>query len=70
MGRRTVVCKTTKDGKTPMKKSCFYVVRTKLGHFKKWTNIGKSLAADKRVRSKTRPKKPGYGHRGDYKRRR
>jgi hypothetical protein len=45
----------------------FYVERDKHGHFVKWTSIGKSITADKRKKSKTHPKKPGFGHMGDYK---
>lgn len=44
----------------------FYVTRDKYGHFKKWTSVSKSVAADKRKKSRTHPKKPGYGHMGDY----
>lgn len=53
-----------------------YVERDRLGRFKKWTSVGRSLAADrrKRVGRKRIPKtkggkaKSGYGHQGDYKR--
>lgn len=64
MARRYVVCKAT--GSRIHKRSCTYVVRSKKGTFKKWTNIGRSTKADSRVRSKRRVKKRGYGHLGDY----
>lgn len=44
----------------------FYVERYADGRFKKWTSIGKSIAADKRKKSRFHPKKPGYGNIGDY----
>ena len=46
----------------------YYVERDKLGRFKKWTNIKKSLAIDK---SKTAQNivKSGFGHKGDLKKR-
>jgi len=49
-------------------KKKFYVVRRKDGTFKKWTRVGKSLKADRKVKAKTIVKS-GYGHRGDQKRR-
>ncbi len=63
--RRTKVCRGR--GK---KRTCVYVIRDKKGRFKRVTNIGRSIAADKRIRAKHRPKKPGYGYKGDYKKRR
>ena len=44
----------------------FYVQRKKNGQIKKWTSIGKSLKYDRRVKSKTRPKRRGRGNKGDY----
>lgn len=44
-----------------------YVTRDKKGRFVKWTNIGKSTAADKRKKTRRKLKKPGFGHMGDYK---
>jgi hypothetical protein len=41
-----------------------YVRRNKQGQFKKEENVGRSLAADRRRRSKTKVK-PGQGDRGD-----
>lgn len=61
MGKRTKVCKGS--GK---KKACHYVERDRYGRFKKWTNIGRSIKADARKRTRPKLKKPGYGHMGDY----
>jgi hypothetical protein len=44
----------------------YYVERRADGTFKKWTNIGRSLAADRRKVSKTKTSS-GYGHKGDLK---
>jgi hypothetical protein len=41
-----------------------YVRRNKQGQFKKEVNVGRSLAADRRRRSKMKAK-PGQGDRGD-----
>jgi hypothetical protein len=41
-----------------------YVRRNKQGEFKKEVNVGRSLAADRRRRAKTKVKK-GQGDRGD-----
>jgi len=40
-----------------------YLQRDRKGRFKKWTSIGKGINRDKRTRAK--PVKKGYGHRGD-----
>lgn len=48
------------------KKRSFYVTRDSKGRIKKWTAIGKSLKADRRRKAKSKPKKRGRGHRGDY----
>jgi hypothetical protein len=44
-----------------------FVRRNKQGEFKKEVNVGRSLAADRRRKSKTKVKK-GQGDRGDVKR--
>jgi len=44
-----------------------YVRRNKKGEFKKEVNVGRSLAADRRRKSKSTAK-PGQGDRGDVKR--
>ena len=44
-----------------------YVRRNKQGEFKKEVNVGRSLAADRRSKAKTKVKK-GQGDRGDTKR--
>jgi hypothetical protein len=44
-----------------------YVRRNKKGEFKKEVNVGRSLAADRRRKSKSKAK-PGQGDRGDVKR--
>lgn len=43
-----------------------YVTRNKKGQIKKWTSIGKSLKSDKKIKSKTKPKRRGRGNMGDY----
>jgi len=55
MGKRTRV--KHGSGKT------MYLQRDRKGRFKKWTSIGKGINQDKRTRAK--PAKKGYGHRGD-----
>jgi hypothetical protein len=44
-----------------------YVRRDAQGQFKESVDVGKSLAADRRIKSKT-VAKPGQGDRGDQKR--
>lgn len=44
-----------------------YAVRDKKGRFVDVTSIGKSIAEDRRTKSKTIVK-PGHGHEGDLKR--
>ena len=44
-----------------------YVRRTKKGEFKKVVDVGRSLAADRRSKAKTKVKK-GAGDRGDVRR--
>lgn len=61
--RRYKICRRVK-GKA--KKSCSYVIRNKKGQFRRWSNIGRSIRVDARVKAKHRPKKVGYGHTGDY----
>lgn len=46
-----------------------YVERDRHGRFKKWTRIGRSLRADRRKSPAKTTVKPGYGHRGDQKKR-
>jgi len=47
-----------------------YVQRDARGRFKKWTEImPRGVRADKARESRTRPKKPGRGNRGDYNKR-
>jgi hypothetical protein len=48
----------------PHKTDRSYVRRRKSGQFKKKVKIGRSLAADRRTKAKTRVKK-GQGDRGD-----
>lgn len=48
----------------PTKGDRRYVRRNKKGEFKKEVNVGRSLAADRRTKSKTKAKK-GQGDRGD-----
>lgn len=43
-----------------------YALRDREGRFTKWVSRKKSLSADKSVRAKRVPSKPGSGHRGDY----
>jgi len=43
-----------------------YVERGRGGKFKKWTPVERSIRADAARLARTRPTKPGYGHRGDY----
>lgn len=45
----------------------YYAVRDKKGRFVDITNIGKSIAEDKKIKSK-KIVKPGHGHEGDLKR--
>ena len=45
-----------------------YAVRDAEGKFTDITNIGKSIAEDKRTRS-SKTVKPGHGHEGDLKKR-
>lgn len=47
-----------------------YVVRDSGGRFKSWVSIPRSIAVDSRKRTRRKLKKPGYGHLGDYARRR
>lgn len=55
-----------------------YVVRDRYGRFKRWSGVRRSISVDKRRRvgsrrmPKTRTGRPkrGYGHKGDYRRRR
>jgi len=42
-----------------------WATRGKNGQFQNWTNIKRSLAADKRKSAKTKVKS-GYGHQGDH----
>jgi len=66
MARRYRVTRKTPGGKS----KSYYVTRDAKGRFKKWTNINRSIRADARKKYhqvKTHPKKPGYGHTGDYK---
>lgn len=44
-----------------------YVRRNERGQFKESDDVGRSLAADRRVKAKTLAK-PGQGDRGDHKR--
>lgn len=44
-----------------------YVRRNEDGHFKRSVDVGKSLAADRRTKAKTKAK-PGEGDKGDHKR--
>ena len=44
-----------------------WVTRNADGTFRKWTNKSRSNKADRRKKAKTTVK-PGYGHRGDQKR--
>jgi len=60
--------KAKKARRTKLGKS--YVTRTKDGKFKKFTSIGKSLAADRRKKAKNKPKGKGMGNTGDYSKKR
>jgi hypothetical protein len=63
--------KTSKTGKRtliePHKGDKRYVRRNKEGEFKKEVDVGRSLAADRRNKAKTKVSK-GQGDRGDVKR--
>lgn len=69
--------KTAHRGKVKGKPA-HYVKRDKRGRFKKWTGVGRSIRADRRKKvghkriPKTRTKRlrTGYGHKGDYPRKR
>ena len=43
-----------------------YAVRDKKGRFKDIQNIGRAIRADSRRKAKSKPKKKGKGHTGDY----
>lgn len=58
-GKRTLV--TGRGGRR-------YVTRDSKGRFKTVVSVKKSLAADRRSKAK-KTVKPGYGHRGDQKKR-
>jgi hypothetical protein len=45
-----------------------YVERDRVGQFKDWTGIGRSIRSDRPIKAKNHPKKPGHGHEGDYRR--
>jgi len=60
MGRRYIIKKKSRR---------YYVERRRDGTIKRWTRKGKSLTADRRVKAKHTPKRSGYGHKGDYKKR-
>lgn len=47
------------------RKGKFYVSRSKKGRFKKFTSIKRSLAADRRKKSRHKPKR-GQGDKGDF----
>ncbi|MFL6515614.1 MAG: hypothetical protein ACJ8M1_11390 [Chthoniobacterales bacterium] len=51
----------------PHKSDRRYLRRNKKGQFKQEVNVGRSLAADRRRKAKTKAK-PGQGDRGDVKR--
>jgi hypothetical protein len=66
--RRTTAKKTSKRTVIePKKGDKRYVRRNKKGEFKKVVDVGRSLAADRRSKAKTKVKK-GQGDRGDVKR--
>jgi len=44
----------------------YYVERNKLGQFKDWTSIPRSIKADTPRKAKKHPKTVGHGHEGDY----
>ena len=60
MGKRSIIKKVSTK---------YYVERDRHGRFKKWTRIGRSLRADRRKSPAKTTVKPGYGHRGDLKKR-
>jgi len=51
------------------RKKWWYVVRDSKGRFVDWVNIGVSIFRDSLYKAKRIFKKPGRGHRGDYKKR-
>jgi hypothetical protein len=53
----------------PRKGDRRYVRRNKKGQFKEEVNVGRSLAADRRRKAKSKVK-PGQGDRGDVRRKR
>ncbi len=63
--------KTSKTSKrtliAPRKRGKRYVRRNKQGEFKKEVKVGRSLAADRRSKARTKVKK-GQGDRGDVQR--
>jgi hypothetical protein len=66
--RKTTAKKTSKRTVIePKKGDKRYVRRNKKGEFKKVVDVGRSLAADRRSKAKTKVKK-GQGDRGDVKR--
>ena len=66
--RKTASKKTSKRTVIePHKGDKRYARRNKQGEFKKQTKVGRSLAADRRSKAKTKVKK-GQGDRGDVKR--
>jgi hypothetical protein len=66
--RKTTAKKTSKRTVIERKKGDKrYVRRNKKGEFKKVVDVGRSLAADRRSKAKTKVKK-GQGDRGDVKR--
>lgn len=44
----------------------YYAERNKKGQIKKMTKISRSLAADRRSKSKKKPPRRGMGNKGDY----
>ena len=58
--------KGSKQGTGRAKKS-YYVTRDSKGRIKKWTQVGRSLQADKRSSpAKNTPKRKRRGNQGDY----
>lgn len=58
--------KGSKLGSGTAKKS-YYVTRDSKGRIKKWTQVGRSLTADKRSSpAKNTPKRKRRGNQGDY----
>ena len=55
---------TSKRETVNAKNATFYAKRTPRGQFKAMDERGRSLAADRRRKAKTKTK-PGYGDRGD-----